>query len=156
MWVYRSSCRAVARHAHQHRSVMRQSDFLARHCADIHRLAAAVIRQSGGWQAFKENAPDIARHGVDGGFHGWIYTAETVAFFRQNRALIVDWLAMLASDLGCDPVAMVAQWLCMEGCSHAEILATMAGTAVCDTVANGLAWGAADEVARRHSDACEA
>ena len=128
---------------------------MARHCADIHRLAVAVIRQSGGWGSFEENAPDIARHGVDGGFHGWIYYSDTVSFFNQNRALIVDWLAMLAADFGSDPVAMVAKWRCTEGCSHAEIFATMAGTVVCDTVANGLAWGAAEEVARRYSDAGE-
>lgn len=134
---------------------MNRQDFLARHCADISRLAAAVIRQSGGWQAFKENAPDISNHGIDGGFHGWIYTADTVAFYRANRAGIVDWLAQTADNFGCDPVGMLASWRCLQGCSQAEILATIAGTEISDTVANGLAWGIAEDAANRYVNACE-
>lgn len=137
------------------KETMEQTSFVSGFCADIEALAAAVIRQSGGWETFKENAPDISRHGIDGGFHGWTYTVDTVAFYRQNRPLILDWLAMLASDHGVDPVAMVAGWRCMEGCSQAEILATMAGTVINNNVANGLAWGAAEEMARRYSDAWE-
>ena len=135
---------------------MKQSDFLARHCADLPTgLAAAVIKQSGGWQAFKENAPDISRHGIDGGFHGWIYTAETVDFFRKNRAAVIAWLSSLADGCGLEPLAMLAGWRCLQGCSQSEILQTIAGTEISDTVANGLAWGAAEDVARRYSDAVE-
>lgn len=135
---------------------MKRSDFLARHCADLPPgLAAAVIRQSGGWQAFKENAPDISAHGVDGGFHGWIYMAETVDFFRKNRAAVVAWLSSLADDCGLKPLAMLADWRCLQGCLQSEILQTIAGTEIDDTVANGLAWGAAEDVARRYSDAME-
>lgn len=134
---------------------MKKSDFLAHHCADISRLAPAVIRQSGGWQAFKENAPDISRHGIDCGFNGWIYHGETVTFYRANRTGIVDWIAGLADEPGIEPVTMLQSWRCLQDCSAVEILRTIAGSKVDATVANGLAWGIAEEVARRFSDACE-
>lgn len=35
-------------------------------------LIRAVVRQMGGWESFKESAPDICRGGIDGGFHGFI------------------------------------------------------------------------------------
>ena len=135
---------------------MTETEFLARHCADLPAgLAAAVIAQSGGWEDFTDNAPDIAVHGIDGGFHGWIYTAETVAFYEANRAAVVAWIAQTADNFGCEPVAMLQSWRCLQGCSQAEILATIAGTEIDQTVANGLAWGVAEDVARRYSDAVE-
>ena len=153
---YRLLCRVVTRHAHQHKRTVKQSDFLARHCADLPSgLAAAVIRQSGGWQSFKENAPDISARGIDAGFDGWIYTADCLRFYEQNRASIVDWLSSVADDCGLEPLEMLASWRCLRDCSQAEILQTIAGTAISNTVANGLAWGAAKDVARRYSDAAE-
>lgn len=134
---------------------MTKTDFLARHCADFAPLARAVIRQSGGWRFFKQNAPDISNHGIDVGFSDWIYYSDTVAFFRKNRALIVDWLSQTADDLGCEVLTMLASWRCLQGCSQSEILATIAGTEISDTVANGLAWGVAEDFARRFVDACE-
>lgn len=135
---------------------MNKSDFLARYCADLpDGLAAAAIAQSGGWRSFCENAPDIARHGVDGGFHGWIHTGEIVGFFRKNRAAVVAWIAQTADNFGCEPVAMLQSWRCLRDCSQTEILQTIAGTVIDDAVANGLAWGAAEDVARRYSDAVE-
>ena len=135
---------------------MNEQTFVSRHCADLpDGLAAAVVAQSGGWPAFKENAPDISRHGIDGGFHGWIYTAETVAFYEANRAGIVDWLSSLADDCGIELLAILKGWRCLRDCSQSEILQTIAGTAIDATVANGLAWGVAEDVAQRYSDAME-
>ena len=37
------------------------------------KLTRAVIRQLGGWKTAKESMLDIARHGVDGGFCGFVY-----------------------------------------------------------------------------------
>ena len=137
-------------------SEMNEQTFVSRHCADLpDGLAAAVVAQSGDWESFTENAPDIAAHGIDAGFHGWIYTADTVAFYEENRVRIIEWLSSLADDCGIEPLEMRACWRCLRDCSQAEILQTIAGTAVSDTVANGLAWGAAEDVARRYSDACE-
>ena len=133
---------------------MREQTFLALHCADLPPgLAAAVVAQSGGWDHFTDNAPDIARHGINAGFHGWIYTAETVGFFEANRAAVVAWLAQIADDLGAEPVGMLQSWRCLQDCSQAEILATIAGTEIDQTVANGLAWGVGEDVARRFCDA---
>lgn len=135
---------------------MNEHTFLARHCADLpDGLAAAVIAQSGGWQSFKENAPDIAAHGIDAGFHGWIYHRETVGFFEANRAAVVAWIAQMADEFGVELVMMFQYWRCLQDCTQAEILATIAGTEIDQTVANGLAWGVAEDVARRYCDAVE-
>jgi hypothetical protein len=135
---------------------MNEQTFVSRHCADLpDGLAAAVVAQSGDWGSFTENAPDIAAHGIDAGFHGWIYKADTVAFYEANRAGIIDWLSSLADDYGMDPLAILEGWRCLRDCSQSAILQTIAGTAIDATVANGLAWGVAEDVARRYSDACE-
>jgi hypothetical protein len=132
---------------------MNRQTFLARYCADLPPgLAAAVIAQSGGWDHFAANAPDIGRHGIDAGFHGWIYHHETVRFFEANHSAVVAWIAQTADDFGCEPVAMLQSWRCLQDCTHAEILATIAGTEIDQTVANGLAWGVAEDVARRFAD----
>jgi hypothetical protein len=132
---------------------MNEQSFLSRHCADIPELAAAAIAQSGGWDDFTDNAPDIARHGVDAGFSGWIYHRETVGFFEANRTAVFAWIAQTADDFGVELVAMLQRWRCLRDCTHAEILATIAGTEIDQTVANGLAWGVAEDVASRFADA---
>jgi hypothetical protein len=135
---------------------MNRSGFLARYCADLpDGLADAVICQSGGWRSFAENAPDISAHGIDGGFCGWIYTAETVAFFNANRAAIVHWIAQTADDFGMGSLEMLKSWRCLQDCTDSEILQTLAGIDPSDTVANGLAWGIAEDVANRYANACE-
>lgn len=64
------------------------------------KLIRAVVRQSGGWDSFKDMAEDITNHGVDGGFHGWIYYADTVPFAQRNKAVIMAMAQELANDLG--------------------------------------------------------
>ena len=44
------------------------------------------VRQLGGGAEAIESARDAARHGADSGFHGFIYYAETVAFFKRHLA----------------------------------------------------------------------
>lgn len=53
-------------------------------------LVQAVVRQMGGWESFTESAPDICRGGIDGGFNGFIYNADTEPFARRNREAIAE------------------------------------------------------------------
>lgn len=47
-------------------------------------LIRAVVRQLGGWERFTEQAPDITSHGINGGYSGFIYYAETHAFAKRS------------------------------------------------------------------------
>lgn len=131
-------------------------------------LTRAVIRQTG-----RENLEEIAQHGCDGGFAGFTYHTDTVAFFKRNRSSIVALVEEMASDMGESPMNMVAGFQCLAGRSlkrgsdydgkiarenDAKLKEYMPSVARClyggriteeDTnVANALAWFAAEEIAR--------
>ena len=74
-------------------------------------LVNAVVRQLGG----KESLTDIYNYGIDGGFHGFIYYSETIAFFKRNRKAITQLVEDMANDLGKNPVDMVAGFNCLDG-----------------------------------------
>jgi hypothetical protein len=117
-------------------------------------LIKAVIRQSGGWDAFQEKALDIANYGIAGGFSGWIYYTETGAFYAKNQALIVDRVEKQADEY----VYASAQDMIKEfrgtDSTMSEIGYTLYGNKrQHDTyVSNTLAWYAAEEVARAYTD----
>jgi hypothetical protein len=120
-------------------------------------LLRAVARQHGGWSEFRESAPDISRHGIDGGFHGFIYYTETVKFYKAHRAAILDLLEQQAEDLGMDPTEMVCSFNCLrtedpadKRETHREVWRTLGGRMSADDylVANAMAWYAAEEAAR--------
>jgi hypothetical protein len=120
-------------------------------------LLRAVARQMGGWTELRESAPDIARHGIDGGFHGFIYYSETVAFWRKNRAAILDLLEQQAEELGMDPTETVCSFNCLKTEDPAdkrelqrEVWRTLGGRMSADDylVANAMSWYAAEEAAR--------
>ena len=131
------------------------------------RLVRAVLRQLNG--DAKDSLRDIANHGVDGGFHGFIYYKDTVAFFKRNRNDIVALVHSMAENLGETPVEMVALFNCLGGPAYRkakdshykeqEVLreytpsvgrCLYGGRLTNDDyqVANALAWFAAEEVAR--------
>lgn len=121
-------------------------------------LVRAVVRQSGGWQSFKESAPDICRGGIDGGFHGFTYTAETEAFARRNRADIAAMAQEQASDFGTSVTEMIRGFGCFrhnqQKPTDSEIgQALYAGQDDGYGVLNALAWYAGEEVARAYCDA---
>lgn len=119
-------------------------------------LIRAVVRQLGGWESFTESAPDIARYGIDGGFGGFIYTDETVAFFRKNREAIVNLAKDQADDLGVGVLEMISNFNCLRGdCTIDEIGETLFGRTPDDQIANALAWYAGEEVARSYVDFIE-
>lgn len=120
-------------------------------------LLRAVARQMGGWSEFRESASDIANHGIAGGFSGFIYYTETIAFYRKNRAAILDLLEQQAEELGMDPTEMVCGFNCLRTDDqkdraelNREVWRTLGGRMGPDDylVANALAWYAAEEAAR--------
>lgn len=134
-------------------------------------LTRAVIRQIGD----RDNLEDVARHGCDGGFVGFTYYTDTVAFFKKNRVAIINLVNQMAEDLGEPPAEMVAGFNCLGGrqlcrtrdeASDWRVLAKnravlaeylpsvyrcLGGGRLTDDdtqVANALAWFAAEEIAR--------
>lgn len=124
-------------------------------------LVRAVVRQLGGWDSFKESAKDIANHGIDGGFHGFIHTRDTVSFAKRNRANIQAMAQEQASDFGSSIIEMIQNFGCFRNDkpSEADICTALYGgrsTDNTENVLNALAWYAGEEVSRAYVDAMEA
>jgi len=119
-------------------------------------LVRAVVRQMGGWQSFKESAPDICRGGIDGGFHGFIYYGDTMKFAKKNKEAIRQLAISQAEDFGLGVVEMIKGFNCFKNNSptEAEIIDGLAGIAhpMGVNVLNALAWYAGEEVARAYCD----
>jgi hypothetical protein len=116
-------------------------------------LVRAVVRQMGGWESFKESAPDITRHGISGGFHGFIYYSDTIAFAKRNRKAILELATQQAEDFGSGLVEMIKGFSCMRDSTEAEIIEGLAGNTDETQVPNALAWYAGEEVARAYCNA---
>lgn len=119
-------------------------------------LIRAVVRQSGGWYNFAEMAEDITNHGVDGGFNGWIYHSDTVAFAKRNKHNIFLLAKDMASDLGEELFTMIGGFKCLK--MTPEAVAEAIYNPRSDDrvqVFNALAWFAAEEVARSYVDTKE-
>jgi len=102
--------------------------------------------------------PDIARHGIDGGFHGFIYYVDTVAFFKRNKKAILAMADEYARDFGYSgALELFASFNCMNGFTQDEIArAIYAGKGACkEQIINCLAWFAGEEVSRAYYDICE-
>jgi hypothetical protein len=117
------------------------------------KLIRAVVRQLGG----KESLEDIARHGIDGGFHGFIYYTDTVPFFKRNRAEIVQLVKSMADDLGEPVIDMIAGFRCLtdDAETRDSIGRCLYGARLTEDdteVANALSWFAGEEVARAFTD----
>lgn len=119
-----------------------------------HALIKAVIRQSGGWDAFQEQALDIANYGISGGFSGWIYYTETCAFYAKNQQLIVGLVESQADEYDyTSPQDMVKSFRHLDA-TLSEIGFTLYGTKRQhdNYVANALVWYAAEKAARAYAD----
>lgn len=84
-------------------------------------LRKAVINQLGGLEIFKQSFKDIARHGADGGFNGFIYYYDTTAFFKRNRRTILAHLDAICYDLGEDRISVLKSWRCLNHLTSDEI-----------------------------------
>ena len=126
-----------------------------------HSLIRGVVAQLGDWESFKESAPDITAHGIDGGFYGFIYHTETEAFAKANIEAVCERASEQAQDLGFDSTfSMIRAFNCFKGetLSDIEIFRAITGKSARHfepNILNGLAWYAAEEVARAYCDAME-
>ena len=118
-------------------------------------LVRGVVRQMGGWESFKQSAPDITRHGISGGFHGFIYHTETLRFAHAHRKVILEMASQQSKELGLGLVEMIKCFRCMDSATEAEIVEGLAGKTDQTQVPNGLAWYAGEEVARAYCDMTE-
>ena len=101
---------------------------------------------------------DIASHGADAGFSGFIYHGETCKFARENMAEIYRHAKNEAvEELGIGPLEMIAGFNCLHGVSAVTV-----GKIMCDgygsiddatrdaetSILNALAWYALEEAAQ--------
>ena len=98
---------------------------------------------------------DIANHGASGGFSGFTYYTETIQFFDDNAALILDFAQEQAEEMGDDiSLIMFENFNCMNGLKAHEIADGIfkKGSDFEATVKNCLAWYALEETARVMGD----
>lgn len=134
---------------------------LAAFCEASHlspQLIRATVRQFGGWECFSRCAHDVASHGIDGGFHGFIYYTDTNRFARRNRALIADLARQQADDFGTSVIEMIQGFGCFRNHkpTDEEIGKCLWGGVPADqdeaNIYNALAWYAGEEVCRSFCD----
>lgn len=123
-------------------------------------LQKNVIKQLSGSSRLNpdtlDTLEDVANHGANAGFSGFIYYTETVAFFKKNRREILAMVEEMSEEFGQDPVQFVASFNCLDNDreTRAEIARTLYGSLKKDDhlVANALAWFALEETARQLTD----
>ena len=114
------------------------------------KLIRSTINQFGGFESFKESAPDVYSHGISGGFHGFIYYMDTVSFFNRNRPAILALAEKTADMMDIGMFEMIAGFNCMRGFRVDEIAkALYTGKGDCaEQIKNCMAWFAGEEVCR--------
>ena len=120
-------------------------------------LVRAVVRQSGGWDSFRDMAADVSNHGADSGFSGFCYHSETVKFAKTNRENIMSMARDMANNMGTPgAMSLVAGFNCLR---DMQLTGDDVAGVLCgydkenDTqVYNALAWFALEEVSRAYSD----
>ena len=138
--------------------VIKMSDFLKAANIDP-KLTAAVIRQFGGWEDFRENANDVANHGIDGGFSGFIYYNETVSFTKKHKKLIIENVKQFADEIGESFTKVIADFNCLKnsGIKDDDVITALMYPRSCEEsiitqVYNALAWYAGETIAREYTD----
>lgn len=137
---------------------IKMSDFLK--AANINpKLASAVIRQFGGWEDFKEKAPDVANHGIEGGYRGFIYYAETAAFVKKHKKLIIENIVQLADEIGENFAKVIADFNCLKksGITENDVIIALMYTRLNDDylmreIYNALSWYVGETVANEYTD----
>lgn len=136
----------------------KMSNFL--NAANINpKLASAVIRQFGGWDYFKEQARDVANHGINCGFRGFTYYDDTVSFSKKHKKLIVENIVQIADEIGESSTKVIADFNCLKntGIKEDDVMMALMSPRSCDEdvlrqVYNGLAWYAGETVAHEYVD----
>ena len=120
-------------------------------------LIRAVVKQISRFSEFKERAEDISNYGAAGGFSGFIYYSDTVAFASANLPAIMLKLKEMAADIGeGNELDIIAGFNCLNGLSAYEVARAIyvSNDENNTTVYNALAWYALEEVARSYVDIC--
>ena len=113
-----------------------------------HPLKAAVAAQMGGVACLYEQAEDISRHGISGGYGGFVYYNETNDFVRRHRSKILACLKEDADSCGVSVVVLLSGFNCLKGWSQDEIAEGLHNYRAesRQQVYNALAWYAAESV----------
>ena len=137
---------------------LRLKDFVEFTSTD-RKLIKAVKRQTGrDWSDFQEEMKNVSNSlcGAAGGFCGFIYYSEPVAFWRRNRKIITEHLNDLAFSLGENTLQMV---MLFGGIKDGDFSEDEIGRALygrynseLDQIYNVFAWFALEEVANWYSD----
>ena len=120
-------------------------------------LIRAVVRQLGGYDEFKESAQYITWYGISGGYGGFIYYTDTVAFTKKHKKAILELANNLADDIGEDTIKMIAGFNCLKMNSAETADAIYNPKSDNRTYFfNALAWFAAEEVCNSYINFIEA
>ena len=116
------------------------------------KLIRSTIKQFGGYEDFKEIASDIYNHGIDGGFRGFIYHKDTVAFYRRNKKEIIELLTSQAQEFGEDILTMISNFNCIKDQYTVNEIFTALSRYDEEYIQlyNCLAWFAGEEVVRAY------
>jgi len=116
-------------------------------------LINAVIRNIG-----VESVSDVVNHGIDGGYSGFIYYADTHKFAIKHRKDIIKLLDEMAESLGEEVTRIVAGFGVfrnspMDNEDRRDLYRYLGG-GKCEQspVTNVMAWFAAEEVCRMFID----
>jgi hypothetical protein len=116
------------------------------------KLVRAVVRRIG-----RDSIEDVNRHGIDGGFGGFIYYTDTVKFWKAYKPDILEIANRIADDLGQGVLEMIRGFNCLGSeFSLEEIGKAIYGgrgdSATTEQIQNAMAWFAAEDVCRAFED----
>ena len=99
----------------------------------------------------KSTLSDIRNHGVDGGFCGFVYYADTIEFYDNNKADILNLASEYAEEFGQSISEMIASFNCVESTMQ-EVESFLLGLDDENNthLKNALSWFACEEVAREY------
>lgn len=124
-------------------------------------LIRSTVRQCGGWEMFKEDAKNLqlCSCGAAGGFGGFIYYTDTIAFTKRNKKALLELCKEQAEECygkGYSVGQFIAGFNCVDCDAEQVVIALYTGKGDNVTeVYNALAWYALEEVARRYCDILE-
>ncbi len=106
-----------------------------------------------------ESIEDVNRHGISGGYGGFIYYSDTVSFYKRHRKAINRMAEEMADSLGENVVDMVLSFRCINNDkeTRSDVGRCLYGgnlRGLLDDchVPNSLSWFAAEEVCRMFED----
>ena len=120
---------------------------------ELKTLINAVVNKIG-----IRSVRDINRHGIDGGFNGFVYYDETHRFAMKHRKTIIELLYRDAADFNQEIVEMISHFRVFREASmdidDKKDLYQYLGSGKCEqgTITNLMAWYAAETVCRMFED----